>query len=209
MIEYTIEYSNWVGSGSMQARFQPSNDTAGVSFGGYYTPDSVWTHITITADRDDTIKSYINGQLHNQRYIGYMQQYEANIDSASLIIGDRNMSLDDIYFFRKALTPAEVLELYNYAPTTSVSELNEKEFELSIYPNPSNGIVNVLIPKTVGEKATLSISNALGQVILSKSIDNLSNSLRLGLSEHDNGLYQISIVTTEQSLFGKFLLFNS
>jgi len=80
---------------------------------GSYTSD-VWTHYAGTYDGTD-IKVYINGLLaESKNHPGTISGLNEN-----LFIGSRNGSefwegsLDDLFIYDKALSPAEVVQLYN------------------------------------------------------------------------------------------------
>ena len=62
--------------------------------------------------------------------------------------------------------------------------------EVSIFPNPSNGMFNVFINKE--EMFHLTITNASGQVVLK---DNIISSKKIDLSNYTNGLYFINLVS--------------
>ena len=65
---------------------------------------------------------------------------------------------------------------------------------VSITPNPSNGIVNIGISLKNTENLTVSVSNALGQLVSSNSYNSISNeTLVLDLSNQNNGLYFITV----------------
>jgi len=62
--------------------------------------------------------------------------------------------------------------------------------EVSIFPNPSNGMFNVFINKE--EMFHLTITNASGQVVLK---DNIISSKKIDLSNYTNGLYFMNLVS--------------
>ena len=70
---------------------------------------------------------------------------------------------------------------------TGINEINE---EISIYPNPTNGIVNI---NTDNNIERVIISDISGKII--KQINPKSNKLYLNLNNQKNGIYIISIIT--------------
>jgi len=70
--------------------------------------------------------------------------------------------------------------------------LNESKFvsNVSIYPNPTKGKVNLTIPT---EQANVSVYNALGKVIA--NYNNVQNGASIDLSNNPNGVYLIHVST--------------
>ena len=78
----------------------------------------------------------------------------------------------------------------------SINVLGISEFELSkeiyLYPNPSQGTLNVTIPLKFGLPNSFSISNNLGQILLQKDITS-ENDFSINTSTLSSGIYFISI----------------
>ncbi len=67
---------------------------------------------------------------------------------------------------------------------------NKAEANVSIYPNPTKGKVNLTIPT---DQANVSVYNALGKVIANYS--NVQNGATIDLSNNPNGVYLIHVAT--------------
>lgn len=67
---------------------------------------------------------------------------------------------------------------------------NKAETNVSIYPNPTKGKVNLTIPT---EQANVSVYNALGKMISNYS--NVQNGTSIDLSNNPNGVYLIHVAT--------------
>lgn len=67
---------------------------------------------------------------------------------------------------------------------------NKTEVNVSIYPNPTKGKVNLTIPT---EQANVSVYNALGKVIA--NYNNVQNGASIDLSNNPNGVYLIHVST--------------
>jgi hypothetical protein len=67
---------------------------------------------------------------------------------------------------------------------------NKAEANVSIYPNPTKGKVNLTIPS---EQANVSVYNALGKVIA--NYNNVQNGASIDLSNNPNGVYLIHVAT--------------
>ena len=70
---------------------------------------------------------------------------------------------------------------------------------ISLYPNPSNNIVNIDINGITNEKLTLTVLNTLGQIMMNIEIDNNGNSINFDASELKSGQYLIVIEDVHES----------
>ena len=94
---------------------------------------------------------------------------------------------------------------YYYDITTDVTELEVNPFNLSISPNPGNGLVNINFTELNTESA-IKLFNTQGQLIYSKVINNSSNNLKLDLSHLPRGSYILQLNTDRQASTQKMLI---
>jgi len=67
---------------------------------------------------------------------------------------------------------------------------------IAIYPNPTNGIVNVQFSLFASEKAYISVYNLVGERLLYKEFDpSFEMLLPLDLTGHAPGMYLITVQT--------------
>ena len=83
---------------------------------------------------------------------------------------------------------------------TGINEISTPN--ILVYPNPSNGIVNLSSEKTI---ENLSVYSSIGQLIIS-NLPNTKN-LQIDLSKHSKGIYYINI-KTNQSVISKKIIIN-
>lgn len=90
--------------------------------------------------------------------------------------------------------------------TFTINALSTQEFQLnqtiSIYPNPSKGILNIKTTSDLPDNYT--IYNVLGQVVSSKSIRSNAD-LMINTSEFSNGMYFIKINKNDQAISIPFI----
>lgn len=199
--EYRLYYNDWIGN-SFQVNFKPANDSAGVRSTLGLLPENEWLHIAVIFDRSDSLKAYLDGQLYNTAYIGHLQQYQANIDSAVLEVGHGNMSMDELLFFDQALSHDEVLELYNAVPSTGISEKPISQ-SLHIYPNPNNGSFTVQMPASVKPIGTAKLLDITGREVAITALSQSGNELQLQLENAVPGMYLLYLETTDGPLVEK------
>ena len=82
----------------------------------------------------------------------------------------------------------DILFIYN--------NTNNIENQLKIYPNPTNGQLNI---KTDDDFKIIKLFNNLGKVVLNKKSDTYNNkNLNLDLSSLKNGIYYLQIETKNE-----------
>jgi len=92
-------------------------------------------------------------------------------------------------------------QLMTYVRVVNFSKIDNKN--ISLYPNPTNGNVQVNSFGIVGEKVEIEVTDINGKVVLSKLISNFIGTEIINLSDFANGTYQIkvksqSIIYTEK-----------
>jgi hypothetical protein len=73
----------------------------------------------------------------------------------------------------------------------------------SVYPNPSKGIVNVMIPN-ISEKSTITLFDIQGRAILAKETNQINSALNI--ENLQDGIYLITIEDTSGSTTKKLIL---
>lgn len=73
----------------------------------------------------------------------------------------------------------------------------------SVYPNPTNGIVNVTIP-ALTEKATITLYDLQGRVIMTKEANQVNTSF--GIENLQDGVYLVNIANEQTSVTKKIVL---
>ena len=95
-----------------------------------------------------------------------------------------------------------------FDPTASISEGSESELEkISIFPNPSNGVVSIGMPSFKGGKQNIQIINSLGQICFDKDF-NLSNQavVDLNLNDLPEGLYIVKVCDFFNMIASKLII---
>jgi len=88
-----------------------------------------------------------------------------------------------------------------------VNELNSKNDLITIYPNPSNGLVNINVEGIdVKEINSVTIYNAIGEIVYTDK-KSVVNQLQINSTEWSKGIYTIQ-VNTKAKLLNKKLIIN-
>lgn len=93
------------------------------------------------------------------------------------------------------------IKSYNVSTCTSVNELNNAQ--LSVFPNPSNGVITV---KNVSVNTTIELFNILGEVVFTDKM--LTDSKSYDFSKFHSGNYYLKLTTDEGKSSLKKLQFN-
>ena len=92
----------------------------------------------------------------------------------------------------------------------AASGLNSQDFQGSfeVYPNPSTGVFMVEVNPDKKEDISISVSNAIGEVIYQSNHQNISSSLQLKLNliNEAKGIYFVQIKTDHSSVVKKMLI---
>jgi NADH:ubiquinone oxidoreductase subunit B-like Fe-S oxidoreductase len=90
--------------------------------------------------------------------------------------------------------------------STSISELNSNK--MLVYPNPTEGILNIEFNNFDNRFTSLSIVNILGDEIYEEELDNtiIKYSKKLDLSKYSHGIYFVKFSSIEEVLTKKLIL---
>jgi hypothetical protein len=91
-----------------------------------------------------------------------------------------------------------IISLLNNPCSVDIS--SEKNNEISIFPNPSNGVFNIEIPLN---NLVINIINVYGQIIPVKILNS-----KIDLSAHPDGIYFVLIYSSQKNIYSKKLILN-
>jgi hypothetical protein len=160
------------------------------------TSNNVWTHAVITCgyntlEDSTSVKMYVNNVVVAQTKVKSYIIY--NGTTPPLVLGSvtgapngnsLQGNLDEFLYYNRVLTPSEVSNIYNGTTTGVHSYINTQNSEITLYPNPTNSILNV----EVKEQTQISIINVLGEVVKNETINGAS---KLDVSALHAGVYFI------------------
>jgi hypothetical protein len=93
---------------------------------------------------------------------------------------------------------------------TVVSGLKDAEFSknLSVFPNPSNGLVQVKLDNGTGSNVTINVTDALGRSVFTKteSMNGGSFNKQIDLNHLGKGVYMLQVQTGENNTMRKIVI---
>ena len=97
------------------------------------------------------------------------------------------------------------------APVRPIQTIAHSTFDdktLTVYPNPSTGIVHLTISGLEGRKVDVSVLNVIGTVVYRESLSELNDhyTKTLDLSRLANGLYYVKVEADNASQLCKLVL---
>lgn len=104
-------------------------------------------------------------------------------------------------------TGATVLNGYDPNSTVGGVKDNSIPVPFNIYPNPSNGLFNLEVNLTSAQNVTVRVMNIVGQVVLQKSISNISSGIySIDLTNEPKGIYFAEINTATEKTIKKITI---
>lgn len=91
--------------------------------------------------------------------------------------------------------------------TTGISNNLGLSKDVKIMPNPSTGLVNVAVTIANSENISVTVTNALGQQIISNKYDGISNeTISLDLTSQSNGVYFVTVSNGKDKMVQRLIL---
>ncbi len=87
----------------------------------------------------------------------------------------------------------------------AIEDINQKQLQIKVFPNPSNGVFNIELENTKSIKQ-ITIYNTLGQIVKTVSTKQAIKTYKLDLSGNSKGLYFIGIEVDNTMVFKKVVL---
>jgi hypothetical protein len=87
----------------------------------------------------------------------------------------------------------------------AIEDINQKQLQIKVYPNPSNGVFNIELENTKNIKQ-ITVYNTLGQIVRTVSTKQAIKTYKLDLSGNSKGLYFIGIEVDNTLVFKKVVL---
>ena len=140
---------------------------------------------------------------------GNAQAYSISVRNTEICITGHatgKVAFDGLIYDEDAYPRMFVANLHEN--TIGINEPNNSNSNLSIYPNPTFKIINVIFSKENIKQIQISVKSQLGQVIYSVSDSNTGNEYRktIDLSKENKGIYFVEIIADGKKSVKKIVL---
>ncbi|NVO02904.1 MAG: C10 family peptidase [Bacteroidetes bacterium] len=138
-----------------------------------------------------------NVKIYDASTSALLANYSGSNLPASVVCNSGSMLV--IFFTNGSITSSGWSA--NYSSTTGINTFDKSNL-YEIFPNPNNGIFNILLKTQKVEQRNLSVYNSLGQNVFSKSLDFINTNETIDLSNLSKGIYHLCISSeTENANF--------
>ena len=151
----------------------------------------------------------INNNLESKTLINYQDSVWKNISRQLYQTFEAELRIEWInQSWNNDMWTNNYVHKYYYEPrsTSSVQEFKELLADLSVFPNPSSGIINVDPGFDLDPNARLFVYSTQGQLLLSRTIDSRSGIQTLDLSHLDNSLINLIIQNGQTTISKQVIL---
>lgn len=127
---------------------------------------------------------------------------EANSHSNQYSFIDNTAKPNTLYYYKLLINDHDGSKKFSPVRTAKITN---KEFYALVYPNPTDGIIKVILNNASAD-AVITIRNEIGQVVKEKRVAAVdSNSLSMDISSVSKGVYFISIISGNDKYVEKII----
>ena len=146
---------------------------------------------------------------HNEPLAEYSQYTGVNHGILAVGLSDPigiDVSNDSKFLIVSDNATNEII-IYNAQEATGIENapIDEQKFSFNLYPNPSNGIVQIDASGFRNEMTNIRITNVLGSQVMNRMI-NLETTRTLDLNNLPAGIYQVSMENDDQFFTRKLII---
>ena len=209
--EYGFEGSNFF-------RFHPRDTSAVLEFpplnlNGIYELSFAYSKNGFF-DEDSIVVSVVSGQDNTtNRIVAVKNDTERSWEAVTMDLGEVSAENARIRFTFKGSgnypAPYMGLENIELRQTGTLSNVRDvfNELGLTISPNPSTGLFNLISKKPIDQTLDLRVFNVTGKVNYQENAIRLGNSFSLDLSFLPNGVYQL-VISDERTISSRDIIIN-
>lgn len=146
--------------------------------------------IRLTASTSPRITSYIWSNSNGTQFIGSTTGNTVMAKTSSSFMGGTFSVMGVNSCGSSPMAYFGVTKVCNTSKTVGFGEIDNKDFEFIVFPNPGNGLLQVRIFHNESQKFNLIVSDILGKVYLNKYI---TSEDEIDLRFLNTGFYQITI----------------
>lgn len=170
--------------------------------------DLQWHHVAATWGNGTVVQLFLDGQKVSETAYTSTSYDLSNIYIGQMANASRLYAgkIDDFRLFTGILNLVEISNLY--MKITNVDKFTSNNNNLSCYPNPAIGNLNVDFMSNAGNLAEISLVNLVGQQVVTNSVHTTTgaNNTTLSLDGVAPGMYFIQLELDNEVTIGKILV---
>jgi len=200
----------YINNGTYAYNSMRDGDAFAKKFGGETGNDPDYFYVTFKGfingnQKSSTIQHYLADFRFQDNSLDFIQRDWVEIDLSALGDADSvtfEFSSSDIGDFGINTPLQFCLDNITFATYINGFAENQKSSQFSVFPNPSNGLINLDLPSK--EDGRIEVLDAIGRVVFSKS--NVNEIEQINLEKLSNGVYFVRLTTPLNIYTNKFIL---
>lgn len=170
--------------------------TSPIVFGSSHIPDNQWHHLVGTYS-NASWKMYIDSVQKSSSSTTAITQ-----SSADIFIGKNfNGKIDDVRFYNRVLSPAEVQQLFLANSSCAPNSVKEvKSSALKIFPMPVNKELNIVVPQGFSEQVKVIVTDMSGKEMFSQQASVSGEQITLLVQQLQAGAYIVTVTDKKGSM---------
>lgn len=133
-------------------------------------------------------------------------KYNSAIDSSAWFLSS-NITWKTYRYNRNAKIQLAIMPQITCGPVGISEQVSEFNSNITIMPNPTNGVFNVIFTLPNEQELTVSIYNSVGQQLSTSKLKNvMNNMISIDLSDRPNGIYMTEITNGKEKVVKKIVV---
>ena len=201
---YAIYTGHWTGGDTAVDAGYCNNSTCIGNDNVFTLKLNTWYNIQWIFDKTLNIESFfINGNLINSQPISGIIEYDSNplAIGRGLLYGSYaeffGGKLDDIRLYNRALTDAEIQQLYHEGGWVSIPSYINYDFNIELYPNPTTEKVYIKSTKIV----QLKVYDFVGKLLFTGNTNNCNE-----VTLKQKGIYLLELTSDNNTVYKKVVV---
>jgi|GEM_PF-977848 len=159
----------------------------------------------LTHTYTDTKGAYSFSNIANGNYIVYPEEYQFNTTpSSTIMLTTSNESVTNVNF-KRHVNPIYKITPWGIPSSTAMKQVYSR---ISIFPNPTNSLLNIQWSELTEKNVAIIISDVVGRLVykLPMDIKDASGQQQINVKGIPNGLYLISVKGTNINYSSKLII---
>jgi hypothetical protein len=215
-------YYSWNDSSSSNRSFYNSAGTCGVACPAYKFGHDTVTIITPAFSNADSVQFYLKGNgtpevennftilespdSSNWTVVADIDSISATATTYTFPLNSSSTHLMFVYHKDSLGYNVGIDDIYVFQGTLNIGISEASKEGISIYPNPTNGPVNMQLNNTILKNVSVTVTNILGKVVANYLYAELTGRRTIDLSNFEEGIYMVRVKSDKTDSLQRILL---